>query len=243
MTTPSINTPNGIICDAMRDAGLLQDMDEPSSEQYAQYLRRLRDVINTCQTSGLKLWVNEDIPVPLVAGTAAYTFKPSGTVDMTKPLRVLEGYYLFTTTNVRRPLTSMSLRDYWTLGQAGTLTANRGTVSQYLVEKQATQLKVTFWLCPDSTEADNGSIHLLMQTQITNPTNLTETMNFPEEWRMYLHWGLADEISTGQPPAIVARCAQKAEYYRAILENWDVEDASTSFAPDPRMAYGNNSFK
>ncbi len=232
MTTPTINSPNAIIEDAMLDAGLLQEGSVPSSEQYAKYMRRLRDLINTCQTQGLKLWLNVDTSVTLVAGQATYTFTPSGDVNMTKPLRVIQGYYLITTGSIRRPLTVLSWNDYLTLGQAGVATANQGAINSYFVDKKATSLDVTFWLCPDSTEATNGTAHVLLQTQASNPINLTETMNFPEEWRMYLHWGLADEISTGQPQAIVDRCSQKAQMYRQMLEDWDVEDAPTRFTPD-----------
>lgn len=242
MTTPSDNTAYPVVTDAYRDAGLLQRGDNLNPEQLAEGMRRLRDLINFWQTQGLKLWVNEDIPVTLIEGQAAYTFKPGGTVDMTKPLRVLEAYYLTSADEVRRELTVMSLRDYWQLGQAGTLTANRGAVTQYLVEKQATQLKVTLWLTPDAEEVANGDVHLLMQTQITNPAALTETMNFPPEWRIALRWGLADDLSTGQPQAIMDRCSQKAEIFRNALENWDVEDAPTSFAPDPRAGNERSSF-
>jgi hypothetical protein len=112
-----------------------------------------------------------------------------------------------------------------------------------VIEKLATSLRVTFWLCPDATEADNGAVHLLMQTQIANPISLTETMNFPEEWRMFLRWGLADDWSTGQPETIMNRCQQKAEMYRSILEGWDVEDAPTQITPNVQQAYPTGSFR
>lgn len=243
MTTPSDNTPYGVIKDAYQDAGLLPDDQDPNPEQFAKGMRRLRDLINLWQTEGLKLWMNVDTAVTLTAGTAAYTFKPGGSVDMTKPLRVLEAYYLYASTNVRRPLTPMSWRDYLQLGVAGTLAANRGTISQYFVDKQATQLSVTFWLCPDTTEAANGAVHLLLQTQITNPSSLTETMNFPEEWRMALRWGLADDLATGQPQTIMDRCASKAQIYRMALENWDVEDADTRFTLDTSRMQNQSEFR
>lgn len=243
MTIPSINTARGVIVDAYQDAGLIDEQQEPSSEQYAKGMRRLRDLINLWQTRGLKLWVNVDTNVPLTADTAVYTLGPSGAVVMTKPLRVLEAYYLYSATNVRRPLTPMAWRDYLTLGQAGTLSSNQGTVTQYFVNKEATRLSVTLWLCPDATEIANGSVHLLLQTQITNPASLTETMEFPEEWRMALRWGLADDLCTGQPETIMARCAQKAEAFRTALEDWDAEDAPTSFAPDQRAQGQGGSFR
>lgn len=236
MTTPASNAPYQIIADAYADAKLLPEGQTPNSEQLAKAMRRLKDLINFFQTQGIKLWVNEDITVPLTAGQAAYTFVTGGSVSMTKPLRVLEAYYLLTSNNTRRVLTVMSLRDYWTLGQAGTLSANRGAISQYLVEKLATQLRVTFWQCPDTDEAADGTVHLLMQTQITRPDSLTETMAFPEEWRLALRWGLAADLCTGQPQAIVDRCEAKAELYRRALEDWDVEDAPVQMQPDPRGA-------
>ena len=33
---------------------------------------------------------------------------------------------------------------------------------------------------------------------------------FAQEWRIALRWGLADDIATGQPQAIMDRCAQRA---------------------------------
>lgn len=243
MTTPAINTPYGIMQDAYLDACLIQEGQTLNGEQTAKGMRRLVDLINAWQTQGLKLWVNTDITVPLTAGQAAYTFAPGGSVDMTKPLRVLEGYYLFTATNTRRPLSQIALRDYWTLGQAGTLTSNRGTISQYLVEKLQTQLKVTFWLCPDTNEAANGAVHLLMQSQITNVTELDETVNFPLEWRLALRWGLADQLSSGQPASIQERCRGEADKYRIMLEDWDVEDASTTMAVDQRVGMDKGRFK
>jgi hypothetical protein len=232
MTTPSINTPYAVLVDALDDSGLLKKGQTPDGDQLAKGMRRLRDVVNTAQMGGLRLWKNTDITVPLTQGQAAYTFSPGGSVDMTKPLRVFEAYYLYTEGGNRRPLLQISLRDYWMLGQAGTAVANQGSVNQFVVEKLAAQLKVTFWPTPDEPDATLGAVHLLMQTQITNPISLTEDIEFPSEWRAYLHWNTAAELCTGQPDAIVQRCEQKAKYYRDLMDGWDVEDAETRFAPN-----------
>lgn len=237
MTTPAINTPYAIIDDAYHDAGLLQQGDTPNSEQLASGMRRLRDLINLWQTQGLKLWLQVDTSVTLVASQATYTFTPGGNVDMTKPLRVLQGYYL-DTNSIRRPLNVLSTEEYLRLSRVN----QTGAVNSYWVNKQATQLAVSFWLTPDATAA-TGTAHLLLQTQVTNFINLEETMDFPQEWRIGLRWGLADEICTGQPQAIMDRCAQRAATYRQMLEDWDVEDAPTRFAPDNRMQWSGGSFR
>jgi hypothetical protein len=113
----------------------------------------------------------------------------------------------------------------------------QGAISQYFVDKLLAQLTVSFWLVPD-TQAATGTAHLLLQQQVTNFTGLTDTIDFPVEWYMALRWGLADDICTGQPETVMTRCAVKAASYRAALEDWDVEDAATSFQPDSRSFVG-----
>lgn len=232
MTAPTDNTPAAIIEDAMTDAGLLQEGESPNGEQLAKYSRKLRDLIKVEQTQGLKLWLNVDTSVTLVAGTATYTFGPTGTVVMTKPMRVIDAYYADSTLN-RRPIFALGRAEYDQLSQI----TQQGQVTQYFVDKQQSLLSVSFWLVPDATAAA-GTVHLVLQSQVISFTGLTETMNFPDEWRMFLHWALADEICTGQPVTIMERCAQKAEMYRRLLEDWDVEDADTRFTPDIRSGWG-----
>jgi len=237
-TVPAVsNTVYGIINDAMHDAGYLQEGESPNSEQLATNQRRLCDIINLWQTQGLKLFFNQDIEIPLVASQSLYTLSVGGDVDMTKPLRVLQGYVL-TTDSVRRPLISISWNDWLNLSQ---VEANPGAVNSYFIDKQATVLNVHVWQTPDATEALN-TLHLLLQVQATNPTNLEENVSFPQEWRIALRWGLADDICTGQPQAIMDRCSQRANQYRTMLEDWDVEDTTTSLTPDSRAANEYQSF-
>ena len=237
MTTPADNTPISIIQDAYFDAGLLSEGTLVNGEQIANGLRRLTDLVNLMQTSGLKLWLNTDIPITLVAGTGTYTLGAAGTVVMAKPLRVIDAWFA-DTAGARRPLTPLAWADYVRLGQLTT----QGAINSYFVDKQATLLSVLFWPVPDATAA-LGAAHLLVQSQVTNPISVTETMNFPVEWRIALRWGLADELATGQPQAIMDRCQARAAMYKTALEEWDVEDAPTRFTPDSRMSQNYGSFR
>jgi hypothetical protein len=232
MTTPAtFNGAYRIICDAMDDAGMLEEGTEPNPEQLVKYMRRLNDIINTAQTQGLKLWLQFDQAVTLIAGQATYNFKLGGDVNINKPLRALQGYYIDSSSN-RRPLFPISRDEYLRLSNV----SQQGPINDYFVDKQQSQLAVTFWLTPDA-QAATGVAHLLIQNQVTNLIQLTDSMNFPQEWYIYLHWALADEICTGQPPDIVQRCKQKADLYKDMLDGWDVEDASTIFAPDSQQLY------
>jgi len=233
MAAPNDNTPISIITDAYFDAGLIQeDGESPNSDQIVSAMRRLTDIINLEQTQGLKLWLNQDIPITLTAGTGTYTLGPLGTVVQAKPLRVVECYYS-DVNGIRRPLIPLAWRDYVQLSQVN----QSGAINSYFVDKEQTLLSVFFWLLPDATAA-TGTAHLVLQQQVTNFISVTETMNFPVEWRIFLRWALADELATGQPQAIMDRCQQRAETYRKMLEDWDVEDAPTSFTPDARSGFG-----
>lgn len=223
----------GIINDAMHDAGLLEEGQEPNSEQLANNFRRLNDLVNLWQTQGLKLFLLQELSVTLVAGQGLYTLGPTGTVVMPKPSRVLNAVVV-TPDGIRRPLVPMAWQDWMTLSQ---VVGNEGTISSYFVDKRTTELAVHFWPAPDVSDALNTVI-LLTQIQAPQAINLQEDMVFPQEWRIALRWGLADEICTGQPQAIMDRCAQRSIAYREALEAWDVEDVATSFAPDQRRGYG-----
>jgi len=237
MTAPNDNTPLAIISDAYFDAGLTQPGQIPNSEQLVMGMRKLTDIINLWQTQGIKLWLLEDLAVTLVVGQSTYTFGPTGGVVMPKPLRVVDAYYS-SAQGIRRPLNPLGWTDYLRLSQI----SQQGQINSYFVDKQQLQLVVHFWLVPDA-EAATGTAHLLVQRQVTNFITVVETMNFPVEWRIALRWGLADELATGQPQAIMDRCQSRAQAYRTMLEDWDVEDVPTRFTPDAQGQHAIRSFR
>ncbi len=237
MTTPALNTPARILAYGYQDAGLVQEGDDPNSEQLASGMNRLNDIVNLWQTQGIKLFLQSDQAVTLVAAQRDYTFFPTGDVNMTKPLRAEQGYYL-DTSNVRRPIYPLSWDEWLRLST----TTTQGSISQYFVDKQYNKLKVSFWLTPDTTAA-TGTAHLLLRTQASLPTMLTDTIVFPPEWMIALRWAIADEVCTGQPQAIMDRCRANAALYRAMLEDWDVEDVPTKFQVDTTQGYPTRSFR
>lgn len=238
MTFPAdFNSPGRIVKTAMWEAKLLAKGQEPSSQDYASYMPRLNDMANRWQTRGLKLWLNYVLPVPIVAGQALYEIGPGGDVAMTKPLRAIQGFFEYTAGGVRRPLTVLSKDEYYRLSTV----VQQGAINSYYVDKQQTTLNVYFWLTPDAQAVLDGVPNVIIQQQVTNVIQLNDTMNFPVEWFNALYWGLADEICGGQPQAIMDRCEKKAKETLEDLENWDVEDASTMFQPDPQRAYTSGS--
>lgn len=236
MVAAASNTVYGIIRDAMHDAGLLQEGDDPNSEQLATYMRRLCDIINLWQTQGLKLFLQEEITVPMVAGQGEYLLNAVTGTFPSKHLRVLQARINGPGTS-NRPIMAIGW-DEWNRLPRG----NVGSVTGYFVNKRANSLVVSLWNVPDANEAVN-SITFLVHTQAANPYNLESDVAFPQEWRIALRWALADDISTGQPVEIMNRAAQRAEVYRQMLEDWDVEDTTVRFTPDFQGTYRTGGFR
>lgn len=223
-------TPARIIPLAMKDAGLLQQGSTATAEFLEDGLHRMADMIALWQTQGLKLWLNSILNVNLVAGVASYTLGPPGSLISVKPTRVLDAWARLPGGS-RYQLTPLSWEEYRSLGNL----TNQGSVNSYFVDKQQRNLVVSFWNVPD-TQAALTTIELLIQRQAQAPSTLTEEIIFPLEWYLALRWGLADELATGQPEVITARCSAKAREYRQMLEDWDVEDAATFMTPDTSRA-------
>jgi hypothetical protein len=217
------NTAYGIIKDAMMDAGYLQEGQDPNSEQLSTNLRRLCDIINLWQTEGIKLFLHQEVAVPLLVGINSYTVNPSGGTFPQKNLKIIQGRVQGPSLD-RRTINALSWQEWNMLSQASS-----GVVTGYFVDKQATSLVVKVWNTPDAQEALNSMV-LLVLTQASNPFNLEADVSFPQEWRIALRWGLADDICTGQPAELMARCDRRAQTFKAVLEGWDVEDTSTTFA-------------
>ena len=238
MPSASYNQVQRIVAQAYENAGLIEDGDEPNSEQFAKGMNRLNDIIGVETTHGLKLWPNQDTTVSLTANKATYTLGPGGNVNIARPMRVAnnEAYYLDTSGN-QRPLLPLSRDDYTRLSQR----TQQGAINSFFYDPQQTLAIVAFWNTPDS-QAATGTAHLILQIPISYVSSLLDQINFPQEWYMFLHWALADDISTGQPMSIMSRCQQKAEQYRKMLEDWDVEQTDTQFQPDLRGGYGYGSF-
>jgi len=234
----NFNTVERVIVEAYENAGLIAMGSYPNSDQYARGLNKLNTIVNYLQTQGIKLWTQVDTPMVLVAGTNFYPLGAGQTgISMTKPLRAPFVYFL-SATGARTPMTPVSWQEWVNLPLQ---TSALGQPVNYFIDKQATLLGVYLWPTPDALSA-TGSAHLVLQTQIPNAQGLTDTTAFPPEWFSTLAWGLADELCTGQPEAIVQRCAGRYLTFRTALENWDVEDAQVFFTPDMRGGAGGNSF-
>ena len=218
MDTPSLNTPFAVICDAYNNAGYTEDGQDPSSEQLAKGMRKLNNLMNLRQAEGLRLWLQSDVSIgaeagslaPLVQGVNLYTFGTTGSVVISRPTRIIEGYYR-DSNGIDRPLIQLSRNEWDTLSlkKAGVV-AQEGTINQFFIDKQISTMNLYLWLSPDSV-AIQGSVHVILQQQQPNAVSLMDTLQFGPEWFLYFGWHLAHELSQGQQLAVQKKCAMHGD--------------------------------
>lgn len=228
MTT---NTASAIIAKAYADANKLSRGASPSAAQLTEGLDRLIDIINLEQVRGLKLFLEFEAVVTLVAGQQLYSFMPGGSYSIARPLRILAAAY-WDTQNNATPLTPLARMDWATL----TNRTSQGRPNQFFPERLADRMNMYLWQVPD-TQAATGTIHATLLSQAVNPT-ISAATGFPIEWVMFLRWALASDLATGMPQEVIMRCEAKAREYREILESFDVEEAQTRFQPNYAIMQG-----
>lgn len=226
-----------LVTKALQDANILSKYATANATQVQDGLDRVNDIINLEATQGLKLWLQEDLPLPLTSGKATYSLGPGGDLSMTKPLAVTQAYFQ-DPTGSKLPLTILS-KDEWTrLSQSNP----SGSLNSFYPDKQLTFLYVSFYNTPDNNAA-LGTAHLITRVSQQNFALSSDTVGLPVEWYIFLRWALAADLATGQPKSVQDRCNEYARMYRTALEGWDVEDAPTFFQPDSRTQYAGGRFR
>jgi hypothetical protein len=77
---------------------------------------------------------------------------------------------------------------------------------------------------------------MVVQQPITDISAASDVPEFPNEWMQALVWGLADQLALeyGLPVNHRQEVLMKAEKYRELLTDWDVENEPVFFIPDVR---------
>lgn len=230
-------TAGALLTKAYRDAQKLPRGAALSADQLSDGIDIMNDLINLWQTQGLKLFLETETSVALVAGQQMYSFRPGGDVSIDRPLQIKEATYWDQYSN-SRPLIQISRQEWTFLSNRTT----QGAVNQYYAEKLYDRLNMYLWNIPDGTAA-LGTLRVVLRNQATNVSISSDSPRFPPEWAIALRWGVADELTSGMPEAVQVRCQQRAQSYREALEAWDVEDAETYFQPDVRALADGRSFR
>jgi hypothetical protein len=190
----------------------------------------LNIICKALATNVLPLWCVVRIPVPMVAGQAAYNLSAlSGT---TLPLRILDAYLRGPSGND----VSISLEsryDYDTLGSKASL----GIPNQGFYDPQLGAGSLVLYNVPQDSLS---TLYVIIQRQIQDINLATDNPDFPQEAFWMLKWLLADEVALdySTPGDVRREIAVKAKAYRDAFMDGTQEAVSVTFAPNARGASG-----
>ena len=241
-----------IISLALRKLGVLEIGAVPDTDTIDNASMSLNLLIKQFSIEGLKLWKNSELIIPLTTNQSTYILGGSTsalmydslnpTVAITdRPLKVIQGFYRNNSVSpyIDIPVMVISKQEYNVIGSK----FSTGTANTIFYDTKKLNGVLYVYLTPDVNASTNMELHIVAQLPLDDLSTALGIPDFPNEWMNCLVWNLADQLSLeyGVPMNSRQEIAMRAGTYKTLLTDWDVEAASTFFAPDFRST-GNSSY-
>ena len=241
-----------IISLALRKLGVLEIGAVPDTDTIDNAAMSLNLIIKQFSIEGLKLWKNSELIIPLTTNQSTYILGGSTsalmydslnpTVAITdRPLKVIQGFYRNNSVSphIDIPVMVISKQEYNVIGSK----FSTGTANTIFYDTKKLNGVLYVYLTPDVNASTNMELHIVAQLPLDDLSTALGIPDFPNEWMNCLVWNLADQLSLeyGVPMNSRQEIAMRAGTYKTLLTDWDVEAASTFFAPDFRST-GNSSY-
>jgi hypothetical protein len=222
-------TNSGQVIDAaLRVLGVIRSGDTSNNDvnMESDCFQALNLMLKSWQNYGIQLWKRKAVTVPLTAGTASYTVKVGGTVNIATPLRIVDAYRRSSTNNDTM-MTVLSRNEYDFLSNKSAA----GTPTQWFYDYLDTQGVLYPWPVPDS----NTNMVIVYQAPYDDSDTTNNDLDYPAQWQEAVKWNLAVRLAPefGRPltPEIVALASTTLK--EAIEGSY--EEASVFFRPSYRL--------
>jgi hypothetical protein len=187
-TTTLTLTARDIIYFALRKINAAPIGQDPSPGEVDPVTIELNLMLKECQIHGPNLWRHTEGSVTLVANTPSYSL----TVD--NPLRLVEVRYRYPPTSNPAeqrdlPMEMMTREQYKTLPVK--LTGGSPPTQWYFDPQESTQ---TLYVWPVPIVVSGDTIQYTYQRRMQVITNLSQTLDIPEEWLSTVGYALAARL-------------------------------------------------
>lgn len=207
---PSIDT---VVAQAYRRAGLLSQLQSPSTVQAALGRELLSNIADSLQAEGVLMRATQFGYVPLVQGQNAYLM-PENVLDL-----VGNGAYI-SPTDSQLPFQAMSEtvvvkkdRDTW---QALAAKGSQSQPTLYYFAREAPQSTLYLWPTPGAAQA-GGKIRFEQHQMRPDVSNGNNTLPFERYWTDFFVWELAFQLAMdssldlGRAAALATRASSLKE--------------------------------
>lgn len=203
-------TVTDVVTDALlkiyaHEAG--QTLDAVAS---ANGIRALRNMLRTWAVDGVRLWLDDELTVTPVAGTATYTLG-------TRALEIKQAFRRNSGSDT--PLRLFTREEYNRLPNKTT----SGSPFALWADRDRTSTSVTLYPVPDASSAASDTIRVTCKLQIQDVTAGSEDIDIPPEWAETLVYNLAVRLAPDYQQPVSPDVGSMAAYLYEMLKGQDRE--------------------
>ena len=223
-TTTFSVTRDDIIKGALRKIGVVAQGETPTSDQITEASFALNLMVKAWEADGMPLWALRTTAIPLTAGVNTYNIGITKTVNIDKPLKVIQAWIRDTTSNVDTPMRILTKQEYSILGNKTT----PGKPIQIYYEPLSDYGVLHVFPTPASIDASNNQIYITYQRPYEDFNIATDTPDFPQEWYDAVVYGLAVRLAPEYGLPIDQRrvLSQEAMDIKLIAMSFGTEEGS-----------------
>lgn len=215
-----------VIKSALRKLGVLPSGGTPSTAQVNDAADALNALVKVFQADGMPLWKIASQTFTVTSGVSTYTVGPGLTVNIPKPLRIIQAFRAPASGN-NVPLNIYNRYDYNELPNTGT----SGDPVNFYYQPLNTGGRISLWPTPD-TNTTTVTFHY--QSPYEDMDAAGNDFDFPSEWIQALIYNLAWVLAPeyGIPPNDRAILQKEAMYWHEYVLSMGSEEGSIFFQPD-----------
>jgi len=239
MTTSGVTTfaltRDQFLTAALRICGAVAQGDTPTAAQLTESAEALNIFVKELEADGMPLWAIKQTTITLTA-TNTYTIGIGMTVNVPKPLKIIQAFLRNTSSNIDIPVRIITREEYNRLGNK----SSTGQPIQIFYEPGLTNGTLYVFPTPDSTAITNTTLIIVYQRPFEDFVASSDNPDFPQEWYNAVKFGLAHLLAPeyGLPIQERQDLAARARETRATALSFGTEEGSFYFQADRGWSNG-----
>lgn len=225
-------TRDQIITSALRMIGAIAQGESPTATQISEAAEALNIMIKAWEADGMPLWGLEESDITLVAGVNLYQIGIGKSVNIPKPLKVIQAWNRDTISSVDIPMRIITKQEYNILGNKTT----SGNPIQIFYQPMLDYGELHIFPTPSTQEATQNKIYLVYQRPFEDFLISGNNPDFPQEWLEAIKYGLAARLAPeyGMPLEQRQFLNKEAGEVKQAALSFGTEEGSLYFQVDRR---------
>lgn len=215
-----------VITSALRKLAVLPSGGSATAAQISDAADALNAIVKAFQADGMPLWKITSHTFTVTSGTADYSIGVGQTLNTSKPLKVLQAFYI-QSGGENTPMNVYNRYDYNDLPRE----LATGTPINLYYQPGRINGTINLWPIPNDSTTE---IEIHYQSMFEDMDSASNDFDFPSEWVQALiyalAWSLAPEY--GIPPTDRGILQAEAKYWHEYVLSMGGEEGSLFMQPD-----------